>query len=93
MIYFQTANSYGTVTDEALLPPGATIITEAEYQALVAAAEAAAAAEFQAELEAAWDRYNDAFAQYCGMGLPAATAMAIAATVGIQPPDFNPVCP
>lgn len=94
MIYFQTATGFGTVSDEDNLPPGATVITEAEYQALVAAAQAAQAAQFQAELQAARELYVDTFTQYCAMGLPAQVAMNMAAAAGgIQPPDFDPTCP
>lgn len=93
MIYFQTPTSYGTVSDEAALPPAATVISQAEYDALVQAAVDAQAAEFQAEMQEAFQRYRDTFATYCAMGLPANVAMTMAAAAGIQPPDFDPTCP
>lgn len=94
MIYFKTTNSYGTVTDEGSLPPGATIITQAEYDALVQAAAEAQAAQFQLELQEAYQRYRDTFTTYCAMGLPANVAATMAAAAGILPPDFDPsTCP
>lgn len=94
MFYFQTANSFGSVSDQDQIPEGATEITEAEYNVLVQAAADAQAAQFQAELQAAYQRYTDTFATYCGMGLPANVAATMAAAAGIQPPDFDPTtCP
>lgn len=94
MIYFQTANSFGTVSDEENLPPGATVIDEAQYDLLVQAAADAQAAQFQLELQEAYQRYRDTFATYCAMGLPANVAATMAAAAGILPPDFDPsTCP
>lgn len=93
MFYFKTANSYGWVTDETKIPPGASQIDQQAYDVLVAAALAAQAAEFQAEMQAAYLRYTDTFATYCALGLPATVAMTMAAAAGIEPPDFDPTCP
>jgi hypothetical protein len=94
VIYFKTENSHGTVSDEAQLPPGATVITQAEYDVLVQAAADAQAAQFQAELQAAYQRYTDTFAAYCAQGMPPNVAAVMAAQAGIQPPDFDPTtCP
>lgn len=89
-IYFQTATGFGVVDDPANVPPGATIITEAQYNDLQAQWEADQAAAFQAEMEAAWQRYRDAYAAYRQMGMSIPAAMSAANGAGIEPPDFEP---
>lgn len=94
-VYFQTPDGgFGETDSVENIPPGGTEITEAEYVTLQAAWEAERAAEFQAELEAAYQTYRTTFATYCGMGLPANVAATMAAQAGIMPPDFDPTtCP
>lgn len=90
MIYFQTATSYGWVTDAGQIPAGGAEITQAAYLVLVAADEAAQAAAALVELQAAYDRYTTAYDSYRALGLPIVNAMLLASMAGIEPPDFEP---
>lgn len=83
--YFQTANGYGYVDDDQEIPPGSTSITEAQYDALVQAAQDAqdqANADAIAASNARWTQVHD---DLVASGVTEATAAILADVVGIRP--------
>lgn len=89
--YFETGSGFGVVDDAANVPPGATIITLAAYNALVADAVADAAAVVAAELAASQAKFLQVFKAYRSLGMAPGDSRAAASVVGAEPPGFNPV--
>lgn len=92
--WFTTPNSYGWASDRGSVPGDMTeLITLVEYNVLVAQTLADELAAAQAELEAAYQRFRDAYASYRQLGLPQANALLLAAQIGTEPPGFDPTWP
>lgn len=90
--WYQTANGFGVVDDPANVPGGAVIITEAAYNALVAAADTANTNAAATALNQRKADYTTVYAALRSMGLPAAAATILAKAVGDTPavdPETN----
>ena len=88
--YFQTATGFGVVDDPANVPAGASIISQVSYDALVAAQQGDLNAAAAAELAAAEARYLAAYKAFRSVGMTQADAQALAYSVGVPNPAFNP---
>lgn len=88
--YYQTPTSFGVATDPGGVPAGATIITEAAYNALLAGWQSGQNTAAAAEKAANEARFLQAFKAYRAVGMTAADAQVIARTVGSEPAGFNP---
>lgn len=84
-IYYQTATGFGVVNDAASVPEGATVITEAQYEALLVAAEDAAQDAADADLAAANARWTLVHDALVAATVSEAAAVVLADAVGIQP--------
>lgn len=83
--YFQTENGYGYTDDDGEIPEGSTAITLAQYNALVAAGQAAqdqAAQEALAAANAQWTLVHDAL---IAGGVTDPAAEILASAVGVKP--------
>lgn len=90
--YWQLAGTgYGSVSNPADVPGGATIITLATYNGLVAATAAAEAAAGTADRTALEAKFLQVFKAYRALGMTPADAQAAATVVGLVPSGFNPV--
>ena len=92
--YYQTATSVGAVDDPANVPPGATIINQAQYDAAIAAWQTTVDNSQAAELASAEARYNRVYLALRSMGMPVAAAQDVAKTAsgGVVPaadPEVN----
>lgn len=89
--YFQTAVGFGVVDDPANVPPGATIITQAAYDAGIAAWQTTQNNTATAEQASAEGKYVNAFKSAKSVGMTNADAQVYAAAVGRMPVGFDPV--
>jgi hypothetical protein len=83
--YFQTATGYGYVENDGPIPEGATPITQAQYDALVQAAEDAAAAAAAQAIADAKARWTTVHTDLVAAGVSDAAARILAGAVGIDP--------
>lgn len=90
--YYTTPTGFGVADDPANVPAGATVITEAAYNVLVADQAADLAADAAAELNQSKADYTTVYAALRSMGMPQAAATLLARSVGDTPavdPELN----
>lgn len=84
--YYQTANGYGYTDDElAEIPDSWTVITQEQYEALVAADQQAADDAAAAELAAANARWTTVHDDMVRLGASEDAAVLLANVVGFPP--------
>lgn len=87
--WFSTATGYGVTEEAENVPPGASFITEAAYNAAIASQQSALNAGFAAAITQRKADYTTVYAALRSMGMPAAAATLLAKGIG-QTPDTDP---
>lgn len=90
--YYQTASGFGVADNVANVPVGATTISLATYNGLVAAADATNSAAATAALNQRKADYTTVYAALRSMGLPANASLILAKSIGDTPavdPELN----
>jgi len=92
LTYYQLGNTFGYVDDPVNVPPGATIISQATYDGLVAAQQTQLDNDAAAQLNQRKADYTTVYAALRSMGMPQAAATLLAQAVGDTPavdPELN----